>query len=336
VLKFLFPAYPTYQVFMAAGFAALFTIIFTPLWLRFSQSKNIGQIVRTDGPDSHLKKHGTPTMGGLILLFSTAISFFLLASVGGLTLKGEIALLVTAFCAFIGFIDDYLKVVKVRSLGLPARYKLTLQGIVGFLLFYISYKFVKLPSYLLIPILNIKITLPLLVYLVFVILLVMATTNSVNLTDGLDGLAAGTASVVCFVLAAIAFRQGQRDLAIFGAAVAGACIGFLWYNSYPAEIFMGDTGSLALGGAIASLSVLTKTEFFLLIIGGIYVIEALSVILQVVIFRRTGKRLFRMSPIHHHFEMLGWSETKVMVRFLIFTAALAGWGFVLYFVGASR
>lgn len=321
---------------MAAGFAALFTIIFTPLWLRFSQSKNIGQVVRTDGPDSHLKKRGTPTMGGLILLLSTAISFFLLASVGGLTLKGEIALLVTAFCAFIGFIDDYLKVVKVRSLGLLARYKLTLQGIVGFLLFYISYEFVKLPSYLLIPILNIKITLPLLVYLMFVILLVMATTNSVNLTDGLDGLAAGTASVVCFVLAAIAFRQGQRDLAIFGAAVAGACIGFLWYNSYPAEIFMGDTGSLALGGAIASLSVLTKTEIFLLIIGGIYVIEALSVILQVVIFRRAGKRLFRMSPIHHHFEMLGWSETKVMVRFLIFTAALAGWGFVLYFVGVSR
>ncbi len=336
MLKFLFPAYPTYQVFMAAGLAALFTIIFTPLWLRFSQSKNIGQIVRTDGPDSHLRKQGTPTMGGLILLFSTAISFFLLASVGGLSVKGEIAFLVTAFCAFIGFIDDYLKVVKVRSLGLPARYKLTLQGIVGFLLFYISYKFINLPSYLLIPIWNTKIALPLLFYLVFVILLVMATTNSVNLTDGLDGLAAGTASVVCFVLAAIAFREGQRDLAIFGAAVAGACIGFLWYNSYPAEIFMGDTGSLALGGAIASLSVLTKTEFFLLIIGGIYVIEALSVILQVVIFRRTGKRLFRMSPIHHHFEMLGWSETKVMVRFLIFTAALAGWGFALYFVGASR
>jgi phospho-N-acetylmuramoyl-pentapeptide-transferase len=159
-------------------------------------------------------------------------------------------------------------------------------------------------------------------------------SNAVNLTDGLDGLAAGTVTIVTLAYAAIAFRQNALPTALLGAAVAGACIGFLWYNSYPADIFMGDTGSLGLGAVIAALAIITKTELYLVIIGGIYVAETLSVILQVGSFKLTGKRIFRMAPLHHHFEMLGWSETKVMVRFWIVTGILAGLGFAMFFIGS--
>ena len=163
--------------------------------------------------------------------------------------------------------------------------------------------------------------------------MVTGMSNAVNLTDGLDGLAAGTVTIVTLAYGAIAFRQNSLETALLAAAVAGACIGFLWYNSYPADIFMGDTGSLGLGALIAALAVITKTELLLLVIGGIYVAETLSVILQVASFKMTGKRIFRMAPVHHHFEMKGWSETKVMVRFWIITGILAGLGFAMYFVG---
>jgi phospho-N-acetylmuramoyl-pentapeptide-transferase len=169
-------------------------------------------------------------------------------------------------------------------------------------------------------------------YLALIAVMVVGFSNTVNLTDGLDGLAAGTVTIVMFAFAAIAFRQNHLPVALMGAAVAGACIGFLWYNSYPADIFMGDTGSLGLGAAIAVLAIVTKTELLSVLIGGIYVVEGLSVILQVASFKLTGKRIFRMAPIHHHFEMKGWSETKIMVRFWIITGVLAGAGFAIYFL----
>jgi phospho-N-acetylmuramoyl-pentapeptide-transferase len=173
-------------------------------------------------------------------------------------------------------------------------------------------------------------------YLLLVWFMITGFSNTVNLTDGLDGLAAGTVMIVMLAFAGIAFRQSHLEVALFAASVAGSCIGFLWYNSYPADIFMGDTGSLGLGAAIAALAIVTKTELLVAVIGGIYVAEGLSVILQVASFKLTGKRIFRMAPIHHHFEMKGWSETKVMVRFWIVTGILAGLGFALFFVGSVR
>ncbi len=173
-------------------------------------------------------------------------------------------------------------------------------------------------------------------YLALVFVMITSTSNTVNLTDGLDGLAAGTVMIVMLAYAGIGFRQDRLEIALLAAAVSGACVGFLWYNSYPADIFMGDTGALGLGAAIAALAIITKTELMLILIGGIYVIEGLSVILQVASYKLTRKRIFRMAPIHHHFEMLGWSETKVMVRFWIVTGVMAGGGFALYFVGSLR
>jgi len=173
-------------------------------------------------------------------------------------------------------------------------------------------------------------------YVLLVAIMVVAASNTVNLTDGLDGLAAGTVFIVMLAFAAIAFRQNHLPISLLGAAVAGACIGFLWYNSYPADIFMGDTGSLGLGAAIATMAVVTKTELLLPLLGGIYVIEGMSVILQVASYKLTGKRIFRMAPIHHHFEMKGWSETKVMVRFWIVTGVLAGAGFALWFISSLK
>ncbi len=336
MFKILFPSYPTYQIFLAAGLAAFLTIILVPLIAEIFKKKSIGQVVRADGPHTHFKKEGTPTMGGLVIIFSAMASFFLFAYQRGYTWLSYTALFSLLYFGLVGFIDDYLKVIKTRSLGLLARYKIVLQLIGTFIFAYIFFYQDQLPTTLLVPLFNFSLSLPPFLYLIFLSLLFISTVNSLNLTDGLDGLAAGTASVVCFAFTAIAFRQGKFDLAVFGAAISGACIGFLWYNVHPADIFMGDTGSIALGGAVAALAALTKTELFLAIIGGIYVLETLSVIIQIVSFRCTGKRVFKMAPLHHHFELLGWSETKVMARFLILTAALAGWGFVLYFMAAAK
>ncbi len=336
MFRILFPSYPTYQVFLAAGLAAFLTIVLVPLMWKFFKQREIGQIIRTDGPSSHLEKEGTPTMGGIVIILSAVISFMVFAYQRGYTWLSYTALFSMVYFGIVGLVDDYLKVIKVRSLGLLARYKVTLQ-LIGALIF--GYFFLnqdKLPTSLLLPFTKITLNLPPVIYLIFLMILFLSTVNSLNLTDGLDGLAAGTASVVCFVFAAIAFRQGKFDLAVFGAAISGACIGFLWYNVYPADIFMGDTGSLALGGAVAALAALTKTELFLIIIGGIYVLETLSVIIQVLSFRWYGKRVFKMAPLHHHFELVGWSETKVMARFLILTAVLAGWGFIIYFMTAVK
>lgn len=328
--------YPTYQVFLTGALTLLLTVLLTPLWIKLSKARNVGQVVRLDGPREHLQKAGTPTMGGLLLLFTITLVYLVMGLPKEYTGVSVLALLTTLSCGLLGFLDDYSKVARERSLGLNARTKLVWQLVISILLAWTAINYCHLSTKVFIPLTNVKLDLGW-GYYIFVLIIVWGTTNGVNLTDGLDGLAAGTITIVAMAYAGIAFKQNRLDLAIFCAAVGGACIGFLWYNSFPAEIFMGDTGSLGFGGAIAALAILTKTELLLVLIGGIYVIEALSVIVQVVSFKYfNGHRVFKMAPLHHHFEMQGWSETKVMIRFWIIAAVLAGTGFALHFLFAVK
>jgi len=342
-----FAQYPTYQLFLAVIIAMVAAALLFPLWIRLLRVRNIGQQVRADGPQGHLVKQGTPTMGGVLILLVVTATFLL---VGTPTRPSLLALAATLGCGILGFIDDWSKVSHERSLGLRPRAKLLWQSAISvlFTLFFVNWANVPKATVVAIPlttyridfgglssaftVAGVHIIVPWL-YLAFVGVMIVGMSNAVNLTDGLDGLAAGTVAIVTLVFAAIAFRQNSLQSALLAASIAGACIGFLWYNSYPADIFMGDTGSLGLGAAIAALAVITKTELLLLVLGGIYVAETLSVVLQVASFKLTGKRIFRMAPLHHHFEMKGWSETKVMVRFWIITGILSGAGFAMYFIG---
>ncbi len=335
--------YPTYQILVAAVLALVLAGVLFPLWIRLLRFRNIGQQVRADGPQGHLVKQGTPTMGGVLILLVVSIVYLSLGEVGR---HGITALIALLGCGLLGFIDDYAKVVKERSLGLTARAKIIGQMAIASGIGFLAVNWVHVSPEIVIPFVGtvdlgvftsavvvgqFTLHFPWL-YLAFVAFMVISFSNTVNLTDGLDGLAAGTIMIVMLVFAAIAFAQDNLELALFSATVAGACLGFLWYNSYPADIFMGDTGSLGLGAVIATLAVVTKTELLAPLLGGIYVAEGLSVILQVASFKLTGKRILRMAPLHHHFEMKGWSETKVMVRFWIVTGILAGAGFALWFV----
>jgi len=340
-----FAQYPTYQVFLSVVMAMVAAAVLFPLWIRLLRVRNIGQQVRADGPQGHLVKQGTPTMGGVLILLVVTATFLVM---GTPTRKSVLALGVMLACGILGFVDDWSKVSHERSLGLRPRAKLFWQGAVAVVFVLLVVNWAELPTWVNIPLTaykidfgglsstvavgGVNIVIPW-IYLALVAVMIVGMSNAVNLTDGLDGLAAGTVAIVALVFAAISYRQNSLDSALLGASLAGACIGFLWYNSYPADIFMGDTGSLGLGAAIAALSVITKTELFLPIIGGIYVAETLSVVLQVASFKLTRKRIFRMAPLHHHFEMKGWSETKVMVRFWIITGILAGMGFAMYFIG---
>jgi phospho-N-acetylmuramoyl-pentapeptide-transferase len=340
--------YPTYTVFLTAVLALVVAGALFPLWIRLLKFRNIGQQVRADGPQGHLVKQGTPTMGGVLILLVVVGIYFAMGRVGKF---GIIALGATLACGILGFVDDYAKVLKERSLGLRPRAKLLWQTFIAVVFGLLAVNWVKLPVWVSVPLTGrgfdlgiftshvslggITILIPWL-YLALVAFMMVAESNAVNLTDGLDGLAAGTIMIVMLAYAGIAFRQNRLEVAVLAASIAGANLGFLWYNSYPADIFMGDTGSLGLGAAIAAFGVITKTELLLALIGGIYVAEAVSVILQVASFKLTGKRIFRMAPIHHHFEMKGWSETKVMVRFWIVTGIMAGLGFALFFVGSVR
>ncbi len=340
--------YPTYTVFMTAVLALVVAGALFPLWIRLLKFRNIGQQVRADGPQGHLVKQGTPTMGGVLILFVVVGIYLAIGHVGRL---GAIALLATVACGVLGFADDYAKVLKERSLGLRPRAKLMWQTLIAVAFGLLAVNWVHLTTWVALPLTNRGFDLGLLtttvsvgglrlqvpwLYLGLVAFMMVAESNAVNLTDGLDGLAAGTIMIVMLAYAAIAFRQNHLEVAVLAAAIAGANLGFLWYNSFPAEIFMGDTGALGLGAAIAAFGVITKTELLLVLIGGIYFAEALSVILQVASFKLTGKRVLLMAPLHHHFEMKGWSETKIMVRFWIVTGILAGFGFALYFVGTVR
>ena len=333
-----FETYPTFLLFLAIVAAIVLTMAIMPAWIKFLKASHIGQQVRADGPESHLVKQGTPTMGGVIMLLAVVIVSLLL---GDLSVEMITLILATVLTGSLGMVDDGEKVVKERSLGLTPKAKLVGQFAIATVFCLVAVNFLDVEPTVNIPFvytfdLGVLTTdiggfeIPW-IYLVFVDVLLVGMCNAVNLTDGLDGLAAGTVMIVMIVMAAIAYRSDMLDSAIFAAALAGACIGFLWFNSFPADIFMGDTGSLALGMALGCIAVFTKTEFVVLIIGGLFVAEALSVMIQVFYYKKTHKRIFLMAPLHHHFEKKGWSETKVVVRFWIVSGVLAACGFSLYF-----
>jgi phospho-N-acetylmuramoyl-pentapeptide-transferase len=265
-------------------------------------------------------------MGGLIIFTAIAVPFFLLTNLDARSL-GVIG--VALACAALGFADDYLKLVRRRSLGLQGRTKLVLTLLIAVGLWLVATRAADLPDTLNLRVIDAQIDLGYL-YPLFIYLVVAGTTSAVNLTDGLDGLAAGCAAIVLLSYIAITFTTQQTDLALVAACLVGSCVGFLWFNSFPASIFMGDTGSLGLGGAIAAMAVMTKTEVLLIILGGIFVLEALSVLIQVFSFQTFRKRVFLMAPIHHHFELQAWSETKIILRFWIVAAVCSAIGFTLY------
>ena len=335
------PRYPSYQVFLSAAIAALVTALLMPLFIKMMRHEGVGQQIRADGPEQHLVKQGTPTMGGVVMLAAVIVTCMLQAH---WTADLKLAVAATLATGSLGLLDDIESVAHKRSLGLTP-----LQKMIG--LFAISVGFclaavnlcsvtpeIRFPGGFSIDLGILTTMLPVAggivvpwLYLIFVFLLMAGLSNAVNLTDGLDGLAGGCSFGVMMAMAMVAFRYDEINLSIFAASIAGACIGFLWYNGHPASIFMGDTGSLSLGAAFAALAVLTKTEVVALIMGGLFIIEALSVIIQVVSFKLTRKRVFLMAPIHHHFEKLGWDENKVVLRFWIIAAAFATLGFALYF-----
>jgi len=313
---------------LIAGTASLLMCLFlSPKFIEFLRRHQFGQNIREEGPQGHHAKAGTPTVGGIIIIIAFAVPFLVLSTRDWQSLGVFGAALA---CALLGFADDYAKIVKRRSLGLRARTKLAVTIAISLGLWWVATQKAGLPASIKLRFVDVSIDLgPL--YPVFIYLVVAGTTSAVNLTDGLDGLAAGCAAIVLLAYIGITFiTTGQRDLTMLAACLVGACVGFLWFNSFPASIFMGDTGSLGLGGAIAGLAVMSNTEALLPLLGGIFVIEALSVLIQVFTFQTFRKRVFLMAPIHHHFELQGWSETKIILRFWIVAAACGAIGFTVY------
>lgn len=330
-------AYSTLRMILATLTALLISILIGPHMIRRLVEGQIGQSVRDDGPQSHLSKAGTPTMGGALILVSIAISTLLWGDLANLYLW--VVLIVTIGFGAVGWVDDYRKVVEKDSRGLPARWKYFWQSIIGLgaaIVLYFSAS-TPLETSLIVPLFK-GVAIPLGVgYILLAYLVIVGSSNAVNLTDGLDGLAIMPTVLVAMGLAVFAYASGNVDfasyllippvkganeLAIFCATIAGAGLGFLWFNTYPAQVFMGDVGALALGAALGVVAVIVRQEIVLFIMGGIFVVETLSVILQVGSFKLTGKRIFRMAPLHHHFELKGWPEPRVIVRFWIITVIL--------------
>jgi phospho-N-acetylmuramoyl-pentapeptide-transferase len=315
------------QVLIAGTASLLICVFLSPKFIEFLRDREFGQNIRPEGPEGHHEKAGTPTMGGIILVTAISVPFLVL---GGQKPQSLVVYGAAVACAALGFADDWTKIIKRRSLGLRARTKLIVTIVISIGLFLGATKWAGKSEVLRLRLVDYQIDLGV-AYVLFVYLVVAGTTSAVNLTDGLDGLAAGCAAIVLLSFIAITFvTTGQRDLAVLSACLVGACIGFLWFNSFPAQIFMGDTGSLFLGGAIAGLAVMTKTEVLLIVLGGIFVVEALSVVIQVISFQAFHKRVFLMAPIHHHFELQAWSETKIILRFWIVAAVFSAIGFTLY------
>ena len=312
---------------LIAGTASLLMCVFlAPKFIEFLRRREFGQQIREEGPQGHHAKAGTPTMGGIIIFTAVTIPFLLLTNWDW----RAIGVFGTAVaCALVGFADDYTKLSRRRSLGLRGRTKLLVTLLIAIGLWLCASRGADLPNTLNLRVIDAQIDLGIL-YLILIYLVVAGTTSAVNLTDGLDGLAAGCAAIVLLAYIAITFTTRQTDLALVAGCLVGACVGFLWFNSFPASIIMGDTGSLGLGGAVAAMAVMTKTEILLIILGGIFVIEALSVLIQVFSFQTFRKRVFLMAPIHHHFELQAWSETKIILRFWIVAAVCAAIGFTLY------
>jgi phospho-N-acetylmuramoyl-pentapeptide-transferase len=328
------------RVLVAALVALIISLLAGPAFIDFLRRNEFGQQIREEGPQHHSAKQGTPTMGGLLIVLAASIAFLATSvyTVPALTIFGT-----TLACGAIGFLDDWIKLRHRRSLGLNARWKMLLL-IATSAAVCLAAHHQQLSHDVFVPIVDTSIPLGWGWYLL-VFFVIAGSANAVNLTDGIDGLAAGTTIIALFTLTAMAvtiyirevspitgFRIANRlDAAYIGAALIGGAIGFLWFNAFPAEVFMGDTGSMALGGAIGAMAIFLKVELLLLLVGGIFVIEALSVMLQVVSYRYWGRRVFLMAPLHHHFEMKAWSETRIMVRFWIVTGILCAAGFALFY-----
>jgi phospho-N-acetylmuramoyl-pentapeptide-transferase len=326
------------RVLIAALTALIISVLAGPKFIEFLRHNEFGQHIREEGPQHHAVKQGTPIMGGLLFLFAATVAFL---AVSHYKLQSLTVLFVALACGAIGFIDDFIKLTHRRSLGLSGRWKMLLLGAITLVIVLVA-RHLHLSTDIYVPVADISVPLSYGWY-PFLFLVLAGAANGVNLTDGLDGLAAGTGIISLFTFTAMMtvsyIRSGtpghrnlsRLDLAMIGAALIGGAIGFLWYNAFPAEVFMGDTGSMAIGGALAGFAIMTKTELLLLLIGGIFVIEALSVMIQVFTFKFLGRRVFLMTPIHHHFEMKAWSETKIMVRFWILAGILCSAAFALYY-----
>lgn len=315
-------------VWLAAGISFLVTLLLGPITIPLLKKLKFGQTIRAEGPSAHMAKTGTPTMGGIMFLIGIAIVgvFLLRSNVPGRA-EGLVVLAVTLGYGLIGFLDDFIKVVLKRNLGLRAREKILGQVILAAVLSVIAvFQLGRGTDYIIPYSAGISFDPGWWSFFALTILVLLGTSNGVNLTDGLDGLAAGATVFTAGAFTILAVVTGKIGTAMVLAAVVGGCVGFLFYNRHPARVFMGDTGSLALGGALGAAAVVTRNELLLIVIGGLYVLETLSVIIQVISFKTTGKRVFRMSPLHHHFELSGWSEKKVVRNFcfLSFMFSLVG------------
>jgi phospho-N-acetylmuramoyl-pentapeptide-transferase len=348
-------------ILLAGGLSLFFTIFGTRLAIRVFAARGYGQLIRDDGPTTHHTKRGTPTMGGLVIVLSTLLSYFLAKLITGSDVSISALLLLFLYVGLgtVGFLDDFIKIYKQRNLGLRSKAKFIGQTAVAVVFgWLVLWKAGPIPNgHDVMPAGDAisftrdigALALPTAVLVLFIVLLIAGTSNAVNLTDGLDGLAAGASMMVFGAYTLVNIWQNNQsctfhpgaacydvrdplDLAVVAAAITGACFGFLWYNASPAQIFMGDTGSLALGGAVAGMAVLTRTELLLALLGGLFVLQTVSVILQVGYFKLTkGRRLFRMAPLHHHFELLGWEEITVVVRFWLIAAVFVAAGLGIFY-----
>jgi phospho-N-acetylmuramoyl-pentapeptide-transferase len=344
-------------ILLSGGLALVFTLGGTVGAIRLLSARGYGQLIRDDGPTSHHTKRGTPTMGGTVIIGSVVLAYLLATFLTSRTptASGLLLLFLLVGLGAVGFLDDYIKVAKQRSLGLRSRAKMTGQILVAIVFGLLALRFpdergqTPASKHLSFTRDWEAWTLPTILVLALILFMIAATSNSVNLTDGLDGLATGTSTIVFAAYAVMNIWQNNQsceltpgptcyevrdplDLAVISAALMGACFGFLWWNASPAKIFMGDTGSLALGGAIAGLAILTRTELLLVVLGGLFVAQSVSVILQVGFFKITGgKRMFRMAPLHHHFELKGWDEITVVIRFWIIAGLCVAGGMGIFY-----
>ncbi len=308
------------DLILAAIVSFAVSIILGAFLIDWFRKLEFGQNIREVGPERHLEKAGIPTMGGVMIILAVIVATLLFAEA---TPEVVMALFITASYGFLGLLDDAIKIIADRSLGLKAWQKILGQVSVALLVAFLALVKLDLGTEILIPYVLKTVDVGIF-FIPLVVLVILGSSNAVNLTDGLDGLAAGVTIIVTITYTYLVFKLGHSELAVFATSIAGACLGFSWFNSHPAEVFMGDTGSLALGGALASIAIFTRTELFLVIIGGVYVIEAISVMLQVSYFKLTnGRRIFKMSPLHHHFELKGWEEAKVVIRFWILAVLLS-------------
>src|SRR4030043_1326573 len=330
-------------IFLSIIFGGSISLFFTPLFIKIQRKRKIGQSIRIDGPKSHSTKSGTPTMGGIVFIVAALISYAGVSIIkfyrhDVFSYEGIFIVSVFLMCGLIGFIDDYMSLKKQRSLGLRGWVKMLLLVIVCIYFFLVAKYVINLDTTISIPLTSLKFQLGNWYYIIPAVIII-STTNAVNLTDGLDGLAAGSTSIVLAIFCFIAFLEWTIsnvsygiDIAVICGAAIASCAAFLWWNTAPAEIIMGDTGSFGLGGLIAAVAIVLKQEILLFIIGGLFVLETLSVIIQVIWFKIFKKRVFKMAPIHHHFELLGWPEIKIIIRFWLVSALFGGVGFFIYYL----